>query len=188
MISACHIACSELQADTTLVVDGQPHAAVFVSERVWDDATKNPEPVSVWRTLKPEDNRRRLRESVRDFVGIVERKSGAKLPVEIGAPKAGDARVAILIGELATAQFGPPAKKTEYQQGLRIVVGNNAVVVCSLKLDPGVMRAPVAALRRRRTQWQGDVREIAGSVFRRSRSFVSCDEERDSCQTLLARR
>ncbi len=118
---------SELRADTTLVADGQPRAAVFVSERVWDDATKNPEPAGVWRTLKPEDNRRRLRESVRDFVGIVERMSGAKLPVEVGAPKAGDARFAILIGELATAKFGLPAKKAEYQQGLRIVVGNNAV-------------------------------------------------------------
>ena len=116
-----------VRADSTLVADGQPRAAVFVSERVWDDATKNPEPAGVWRSLMPEDNRRRLRESVRDLVGVVERMSGAKLPVEVGAPKAGDARVAILIGELATAKFGLPAKKAEYQQGLRIVVGNNTV-------------------------------------------------------------
>ncbi len=118
---------SPLRADTTLVADGQPRAAVFVSERVWDDATKNPEPSGVWRTLKPEDNRRRLRESVRDLVGIVERMSGAKLPVQIGAPKDGDSRTAILVGELAAAKFGQPAKKVEYQQGLRIVVSNNAV-------------------------------------------------------------
>ena len=116
-----------VRADSTLVADGQARAAVFVSERVWDDAMKNPEPAGVWRSLQPEDNRRRLRESVRDLVGVVERMSGAKLPVEVGAPKAGEARVAILIGELATAKFGPPAKKAEYQQGLRIVVGNNAV-------------------------------------------------------------
>ncbi|MBC7821500.1 MAG: DUF4838 domain-containing protein [Planctomycetaceae bacterium] len=114
-------------AAVTLIADGQPRAAVFVSERVWDDATKNPEPAGVWRTLKPEENRRRLRESVRDFAGIVERMSGAKLPIEVGAPKVGDARVAILIGELASAKFGPPAKKAEYQQGLRIVVGSNTV-------------------------------------------------------------
>lgn len=68
-------------ADVTLIADGQPRAAVFVSERVWDDATKNPEPAGVWRSLKPEDNPRRLRESVRDFVGVIERMSGAKLPV-----------------------------------------------------------------------------------------------------------
>ncbi len=118
---------SALFADVTLVTDGQPRAAVFVSERVWDDAAKNAEPAGVWRTLKPEENRRRLRESVRDFVGVIERISGAKLPVEVGAPKEGDARVPILIGELAAAKFGPPMKKSEYQQGLRIVVGQNAV-------------------------------------------------------------
>ena len=121
------VVASPLRADTTLVSDGQPKGAVFVSERVWDDPTKNPEPAGVWRSLKPEDNRRRLRESVRDLVAVIERMSGAKLPVEIGAPKDGDTRVAILIGELATAKFGAPAKKAEYQQGLRIVAGNNAV-------------------------------------------------------------
>lgn len=126
-ISTCHIVGSELRADTTLVADSQARAAVFVSERIWDDATKSPEPAGMWRSLKPEDNRRRLRESVRDFVGIIERMSGAKLPVEIGAPKAGDTRAAILVGELAAAKFGPTAKKAEYQQGLRIVVGGNTV-------------------------------------------------------------
>jgi hypothetical protein len=120
-------ASSPALAEVALVADGQPRAAVFVPERVWDDATKNPEPATVWRTLKPEDTRRRLRESVRDFVAIIERMSGAKLPVEVGPPKPGDTRVAILIGELATAKFGPPAKSAEYQQGLRIDVGNHAV-------------------------------------------------------------
>jgi hypothetical protein len=114
-------------AEVTLIDGGQSKAAVFVPERLWDDAAKNPEPASVWRSLKPEDTRRRLRESVRDLVGVIERMSGAKLPVEVGSPQAGDARVAILIGELATAKFGKPAKNFEYQQGLRIVVANGAV-------------------------------------------------------------
>jgi hypothetical protein len=127
VLAFCHVTGAELRADTTLVADGQPRAVVFVSERVWDDATKTPEPASVWRTLKTEDNRRRLRESVRDLVGIVERMSGAKLPVEVGAPKAGDTRAAILVGELAVAKFGQPAKSAEYQQGLRIVARNNTV-------------------------------------------------------------
>jgi hypothetical protein len=109
-------------ADITIVAEGQPRAAVFVPERLWDDAVKNPEPAGVWRSLKAEDNRRRVRESVRDFVGVIERLSGAKLPVEVGTPKANEARVAILIGELAAAKFGPPAKKVEYGQGLRVVV------------------------------------------------------------------
>src|SRR5262249_45213939 len=107
-----------------LVADGKPQAAIFVSERVWDDAAKNPEPATVWTTLKPEDNRRRLRESVRDLAGVIERMSGAKLPIEVGPPKSGDGRAAILVGELAAAKFGAPAKTFDYGQGLRIVVGN----------------------------------------------------------------
>lgn len=119
---------SLLFADNPVVVlDGRSRAVVCVPERLWDDAGKSSEPASVWRSLKPEDNRRRLRESVRDFVGIIERISGAKLAVEIGAPKADDDRIAILIGELAAEKFGPPAKKMEYGQGLRVVVNEKAV-------------------------------------------------------------
>src|SRR5207244_960651 len=95
-------------AELTIIDNGQSKAAVFVPERLWDDAAKNPEPPSVCHSLKPEDNRRRLRESVKDFVGVIERMSGAKLPVEVSSPKAGDARVAILVGELASAKFGAP--------------------------------------------------------------------------------
>lgn len=114
-------------ADAQIVVDGAPRAVVCVPERVWDDAAKNPEPASVWRTLKAEDNRRRLRESVRDFVGVIQRISGATLPVEVGPPKAGDSRLPILIGDLATDKFGKPAKTFEYGQGLRIVVTDKAI-------------------------------------------------------------
>lgn len=115
------------RAEVGIVVEGQSRAAVFVPERIWDDREKNPEPASVWRTLKPEDNRRRLRESVRDFVDIVERMSGAKLPVVVGSPPTGESRIPILIGELAAARFGPPEKKGEYQQGLRLDITKDAI-------------------------------------------------------------
>ncbi|MFN0195534.1 MAG: DUF4838 domain-containing protein [Planctomycetaceae bacterium] len=126
-VLSCGLRAATVSADVALIVDGQPKAAIFVPERIWDDATANPEPSPVWTSLKPEDNRRRLRESVKDFVGVIERMTGAKLPVEVGPPKAGDARIPILIGELASDKFGPPAEKTPYEQGLRIVVGQNAV-------------------------------------------------------------
>jgi hypothetical protein len=37
-------------AEVTLVDNGQPKAAVFVSERIWDDAVKNPEPEAIGAT------------------------------------------------------------------------------------------------------------------------------------------
>lgn len=114
-------------ADVTLVENGQPRAALFVPARLLDDAKANPEPANVQGAIKPEDERRRLRESVRDFVGIVERMSGTKLEIVYGAPPAGESRVPILVGELAVERFGKPAKSFPYQQGLRIVVARGAV-------------------------------------------------------------
>jgi hypothetical protein len=112
-----------LAADEVVLVDnGQPRAAIFVPERLLDDAAKNPEPASVWASLKAEDNRRRLRESVKDLAGILERISGAKIPIVTGKPKEGDTRLPILIGELAAERIGKPQQSFPYQQGFRIKV------------------------------------------------------------------
>ena len=113
--------------DLVLVENGQPRAAIFVPARVLDDAAKNPEPATVWRSLRAEDNRRRLRESVADFAAIVERISGAKLAIVAGPPPAGDARVPILVGELAAERFGKPQKSFSYEQGFRLVVNKDGV-------------------------------------------------------------
>ncbi len=115
-------------AEELVITDnGQPRAAIFVPARLMDDAGANPEPPSVWRTLKPEDNRRRLRESVKDLAGILQRISGAKVEVVSGKPPAGDRRIPILIGELAVERFGKPQKAYPYQQGFRIVVSDQGV-------------------------------------------------------------
>ena len=90
-----------LAGDAVLVQDGKAKAAIFVSARVMDDAMKAPEPASVWTSLKTEDNRRRLRESVRDLAAILERVSGVAVPIVVGPPPKGDTRLPILIGELA---------------------------------------------------------------------------------------
>ena len=47
------VAAPLVAADVTIIDNGQSKAAVFVPERLWDDAAKNPEPASVWRSLKP---------------------------------------------------------------------------------------------------------------------------------------
>lgn len=107
-------------ADVTIVEKGQARSAIFVPARVWDDATKNPEPAAVWKSIQTEDQRRRLRESVRDFVAIVERLSGAKLEVVVGPPAAGETRGAILIGELAKSPYSGGPDTYPYQQGFRL--------------------------------------------------------------------
>lgn len=112
----------------TLVEDGRALAVVHVPERVWDDPANAPEPERVWRGERSdEDQRRRLRESVHDFVGIVERISGAELDIVVGLPDANDARLPLLVGELAEQRFGPPAESHPYGQGLRLVVADDAV-------------------------------------------------------------
>ena len=114
-------------ADLVLVDNGRPRAAIFVPARLMDDAKANPEPASVWRSLKPEDNRRRLRESVKDLAGVLERISGAKIDIVTGAPPAGDKRIPILVGELAADRFGKPQKAFPYGQGFRLVVTDQGV-------------------------------------------------------------
>jgi hypothetical protein len=113
--------------DLVLAADGRPRVAVYVPARVWDDAKANPEPPTVWRSLKPEDNRRRLRESVRDLAAVLGRVTGGKVDVVVGPPAAGDLRVPILVGELAAQRFGPPQKQYPYGQGFRLVVAAQGV-------------------------------------------------------------
>jgi hypothetical protein len=114
-------------AELVIVDNGQPRAAIFVPARLMDDARANPEPTPVWRTVKPEDNRRRLRSSIQDLAGILQRISGAKVEVVAGNPTAGDKRIPILVGELAAERFGKPQKAYPYQQGFRLVVSDGGV-------------------------------------------------------------
>lgn len=114
-------------ADAVIVDAGKPKAAIFVPARVMDDSVKNPERPSVWTSLKAEDNRRRLRESVRDLAAILERMSGAAIPIVSGAPPKGDTRLPILIGDLTADRFGKPTKSYPYAQGLRIVVNDTGI-------------------------------------------------------------
>ena len=118
---------AQLHADATLVENGQPRAALFVPARLLDDAVKNPEQPTAWKNLDAESERRRLRESVKDFAAILQRISGAKIDIVAGSPAPGDTRLPILVGELAEAKFGKPQKSAPYKQGLRIVVHDKAI-------------------------------------------------------------
>ena len=114
-------------APLTIVEEGRAKTAIFVPARLMDDASKNPELAGAWQSLKPEDLRRRLRESVQDFAAVLERMSGAKIDIIPGKPMADDKRIPILIGELAGEHFGKPQKTYPYGQGFRIVVNAQGV-------------------------------------------------------------
>lgn len=127
VVSILCLCVTTIRADVTIVQDGRPAATIHVPERLLDDADENPEPPSIWRKRAPEDHRRRLRESVKDFEAILERISGAKVEVVAGPPAGSATKTPILIGELATDRFGKPTKGFPYQQGFRIVVSDDAV-------------------------------------------------------------
>lgn len=148
-------------ADVTIIEKGQPRAAIFVPIRVWDDATKNPEEPATWGSLVPEKQRRRLRESIRDFAGILQRVSGAKIDIVAGTPPAGEKRIAILVSDLALEKFGKPQKGDAFKQGLRIVVKDNTVGLCG-ESDLGTSYALYTLLHQLGCRWympsaQGEV-------------------------------
>lgn len=114
-------------ADVSLIDNGKPAVVIVAPARVMDDAKKNPEPDSVWRSFGKEDNRRRLRESIKDCAAILERMGGTKIEIVAGELPVNDKRLPILVGELAEARFGKPQKSYPYQQGFRIVVVKDAI-------------------------------------------------------------
>lgn len=117
---------SQASADITIVENGKAKAAVYVPERLFEDP-ETEEPNGVWRLDNDVALQLRLRESVKDFVATLEKVSGAKIEIVQGAPAADDKRLAILVGELAEAKFGKPAKSDFSRQGHRIVITDDAV-------------------------------------------------------------
>jgi len=115
-----------IAANVKITRDGEPLATIYVPERIWDDPEENPEPS--WRgNRSEEDLRRRLRESVRDFAGIIERMSGAEIEIKTGEPENDNGNLPILIAELAEERFGAPEDSYDYEQGFRITVTEDAI-------------------------------------------------------------
>jgi hypothetical protein len=100
-------ATSAAGADVTIIENGVPKAAIYASASVLAETNAD---------------EKRLRASVRDMAGILERMTGAKVPVVTGDPPSDAASLPILVGDLATARFGPPKKTSPYKQAWRRVV------------------------------------------------------------------
>ncbi len=110
------------------VRDSRPLAAVHVPEGLMDEDRELTRDTP-YQDRRLEEDRRRLRESVRDLLLYVEQMSGAALSLHEGAPEAppADGHLPVLISDLARDKFGPPAASDLYGQGWRLVVSDQGV-------------------------------------------------------------
>src|SRR5688500_3356568 len=102
--------------------DGRAVAAVYVAPSVMEPDKDTAGLKS--RDAEAENQRRRLRESVKDLATYLGKMSGAQIEVVAAAqvpPAPAAPAVQILVGELATAAFGPAAKPFPYQPGIHVV-------------------------------------------------------------------
>ena len=126
-VAASEFAARSVAAEVTLVQDGVAQVFIQVSPRVWAADHKFPAGTPAAETAA-EHARQRLRESARDLARCLEKISGATVTV-VTNPPANAARplLPILIGELAVARFGPPAKISPHQQGWRLVASAQGI-------------------------------------------------------------
>jgi len=115
-------------ADVVLVDNGQPKAAIFVAPAVMAD---NQKPSNVTLEREQEEQRQRLRETVKDLALYLEKISGTAIPVNVTeTPEMQPGVTPILIGPLAAKKFGPPKTRAPYKQGFRMVVSPQGVGFC----------------------------------------------------------
>ncbi len=114
-------------AERFWVKDGRPLAAVYVPAGLMaEDETLTRD--TPYPARRQEEERQRLRESVRDLLHYVEQISGAAMKLHEGAPAAQTPGVLpVLIGDLARDVFGPPAASDAYDQGWRLVVSERGI-------------------------------------------------------------
>jgi hypothetical protein len=110
----------------TLVHQGEVQAVIVVADRVLAPDRGDVRSLR-FDQLRLEQDRQRLRASVRDLALYIEKMSGAKIQILTAAPPPGDQRTPILVGELAQARFGPPGLTFVDQQAFRVVVAPDAV-------------------------------------------------------------
>src|SRR5262245_39000587 len=114
------------RADVVLVQDGKAQARIVVAPAVMD--AKDNSATLKGKEREAETQRQRLRESVKDLALYLEKMSGAKIDI-VTQPQQGDKRLAIIIGEPAVKAFGPAKKSAPFQQGFRVAVAKDSIVL-----------------------------------------------------------
>ncbi len=129
-IIAVLLSLGSVSAERVWVDDGRAAVSVHVPQGLMADDASLPRDIP-YPERRIEEDRRRLRESVRDLLKYVEQISGAQLPLVEGPPADDGAadRLPVLIGDLARDVFGPPAESDVYGQGWRLVVSEKGIGV-----------------------------------------------------------
>src|SRR4051812_47701809 len=117
---AALMAPSILQADVTLVDDGQPKGVIVADAAVM--AADKPVAGLKFLEAEAEHQRQRLRESVNDLALYLYKMSGTKIEIVTQLPGLADTRVRLLVGGPAVLAFGQTTKTALYKQGFRYVV------------------------------------------------------------------
>ena len=154
VVVAAAVAVTVYGADVTLIEDGQSRCVIRVSPRVMAADREVPSEAA------QEQDRRRLRESVRDLAHYLEKMSGAAVSISTGGSAAGGNR-AILIGEVAQDAFGPVGITVFGGQGCR-VVGQQARIGVYGESDLGSSYAIYDVLHELGCRWYmpGDLGEV----------------------------
>jgi hypothetical protein len=113
-------------AEVAMVQNGISRSVIVVDAAVMADDKTIP-PTAADAETQAEDQRRRLRESVKDLAYYFQKISGAPVAVVTTEPAASDKRLPILIGQAAVQKFGPVTLKAPYAQGFRVVVTPQAI-------------------------------------------------------------
>jgi hypothetical protein len=119
-------AASRAATDVTLVEKGKARCAIYVAPRVMEADKALPGTPS-FEATDAEQQRQRLRESVKDLALYLGKMSGATIPLYQRAPQRADKALPIFVGELATQKYGPVGKKSPFKQAWRITVNNSGI-------------------------------------------------------------
>ncbi|MBS2016771.1 MAG: DUF4838 domain-containing protein [Deltaproteobacteria bacterium] len=110
--------------EAAVVLDARAKVAVHVDPAVMSTEDKENIAVAAEGIRRPEEDRIRVRESVKDLARVLASTSGASVEIVTEPPpKAADGVYRIVIGAWAEAANGPVGASAPYAQGFRVVVG-----------------------------------------------------------------
>jgi len=140
--------------DITLISKGVANCVIVTppDSLVWEGSDKVP-PIS-WATshvLKPDRDRRRLRDSIRDLAFYLGKMSGATVDIVEGLPSK-EKRLPLYIGAEAEKVFGPVGKTFKGRFAFRVVVTRKGIGLYG-ESDEGTLYAIYELLHRLGCRW-----------------------------------